>query len=128
MLRRCWFVCTLGLAWIAGCAAAEPGAGAPLPMRPSLDQVVAAARADAARRSGRAADTLRLVSAERVTWPDGSLGCPRPGMAYTMALVPGFRVVLADGGERFDYHADQRGQLLLCPAGRATDPVDGGTR
>lgn len=137
MSRHPSFLFALGLAWLAGCAAADAGAGGPvgspgaaLPpgARATLEQVVAAARADAARRSGRAAEGLQLVSAERVTWPDGSLGCPRPGMAYTMALVPGFRIVLSAAGERYDYHADQRGQLVLCPPGRAADPVDGGTR
>lgn len=132
MLRRGSLICTLGLAWVAGCAAAGPGpggspaappAGVAPGTRATLEQVGAAARADAARRSGVAADALQLVSAERVTWRDGGLGCPQPGMAYTMALVPGFRVVLKAGSESFDYHADQRGNLLLCPAGRATDPL-----
>lgn len=129
MLRRLSCLSILGLAWVAGCAAtaATPSAGAGAApgapsARPTLDEVVAAARADAARRSGRAAASLQLLSAERVTWPDGSLGCPRPGMAYTMALVPGYRVRLAAGGDAWDYHADLRGALVLCPAGQSVDP------
>lgn len=112
---------TLGLAWVAGCAAAGPAAGgAAAP--PTLDDVVAAARADAARRSGRDGSALQLLSAERVTWADGSLGCPRPGMVYTMALVPGYRVRLGAGADVYDYHTDLRGTLSLCPAGLAVDP------
>lgn len=131
MSHRASLLFVLGLATVAGCAAAGPEAAAPPPgpaARPSLEQVVAAARADAARRSGQPAAALQLLSAERVTWPDGGLGCPEPGRLYTMALVPGFRVVLKAGGETFDYHADQRGALTLCPPGRSREPVGGGAR
>lgn len=121
MLRRLSCLSILGLAWVAGCAATVAAPGAPS-ARPTLDEVVTAARADAARRSGRDAAALQLLSAERVTWADGSLGCPRPGMAYTMALVPGYRVRLAAGGDSWDYHADLRGALVLCPAGQAVEP------
>ena len=41
---------------------------------PGLDAMVRAARADAARRTGLAAETLELLSADSVTWRDGSLG------------------------------------------------------
>ncbi len=124
MLRRSSLLTILGLAWVAGCAATEttPAAPAAPNARPTLDDVVAAARADAARRSGRAAASLQVLSAERVTWSDGSLGCPRPGMAYTMALVPGYRVRLGADGQAWDYHADLRGALVLCPAGLAVEP------
>jgi SAM-dependent methyltransferase len=33
------------------------------------------------------ADAVTVVTVERVTWPDGSLGCPDPDQMYTMALV-----------------------------------------
>ena len=57
----------------------------------SLDDVVRKARADAAQRTQRAPDALELVSAEAVTWRDGSLGCPEPGKMYTMVLTDGVR-------------------------------------
>lgn len=97
--------------------------GQPAPT--SLAAVVQAARSDAAQRSGARADAIELVAADTVTWRDGALGCPVPGMAYTMALVPGYRVQLRVQDIDFDYHADARGQLLLCPRGRAVDPVPG---
>ncbi len=87
-----------------------------------------AARADAARRTGVAAESLALVSAESVTWSDGSLGCPQPGMAYTQALVPGYRVRLRGPAGEMDYHASTRGALVLCPAGRAVEPLPGASR
>ncbi|MGB5102618.1 MAG: hypothetical protein WBO04_04770 [Steroidobacteraceae bacterium] len=92
-------------------------------MQQSLRTVVDAVLADAASRTGRPVDELEVVSAESVTWSDGSLGCPAPGMMYTQALVPGYRVVVDAGGQRYDYHASLRGGFSLCPEGRAIDPV-----
>jgi outer membrane lipoprotein-sorting protein len=92
---------------------------------PAIDRIVQAARADAAQRSGLAAAQLQLVAAESVTWADGSMGCPRPGMLYTQALVPGYRVKLKVGSEVWDYHAGERGGLVLCPPGRSAEPGPG---
>ena len=89
-------------------------------------RVVEAARADAARRSGLPAAQLQVVTLESVTWRDGSLGCPRPDMAYTQALVPGYRVRLQVGSEVWDYHASERGAVALCPAGRSQEPGPSG--
>jgi hypothetical protein len=100
----------------------------PAAMTSSLEEVVRAARADATRRTGVAAESLVVVSAESVTWSDGSLGCPQPGMMYTQALVPGYRVRLRGPGGEMDYHASVRGALVLCPAGWAVNPLPGASR
>ena len=75
----------------------------------------------AAAGSGQDRATLVIVSAKAVTWNDGSLGCPKPGVMYTQALVDGFRVVVAAGDRQLDYHMSQTGQPRLCerpaPAG-----------
>ena len=92
-------------------------------MAPDLKAITDAALADASRRTGRPVAELGVASAESVVWADGSLGCPQPGMAYTMALVPGYRVRIRAGDELLDYHASTRGYLLLCPAGLAVDPT-----
>ena len=97
-------------------------------MPSALDDLVQAARADAARRTGLAADALVLVSAESVTWSDGSLGCPQPDVLYTQALVPGYHIVLRGPGGEMDYHASARGALVLCPAGRGVAPLPGAAR
>lgn len=96
-------------------------------MNATLASVTDAVVSDAAQRSGLKKSDLVVESAEAVTWADGSLGCPAPGAMYTMALVPGFRIRIRAGGELLDYHATERGQFLLCPPGRAVDPVDGVT-
>ena len=110
---------------VAGAAEAETGKGGVM-QRLDLDSAVRLARADAARVTGTAADSLTLISAERVTWSNGGVGCPMPGVEYTQALVPGFRIRLRGPAGELDYHAGERGGVLLCPAKRATDPVPGG--
>ena len=126
----------VGLLGLLGAACATQAVGPPPQQSPpptaamasSLDEVVRAARADAASRTGVTAESLVLVSAESVTWSDGSLGCPQPGMMYTQALVPGWRVRLRGPGGEMDYHASVRGALVLCPAGRAVESVPGASR
>ncbi len=75
----------------------------------------AAATEDLAHRLGIDATAVTVVSDEEVTWPDGSIGCPRPGLVYTQQLVEGAKIVLEAAGERFEYHAAGGGQPFLCP-------------
>ncbi|MCZ8131178.1 MAG: hypothetical protein O9284_07720 [Steroidobacteraceae bacterium] len=55
-----------------------------------------------------------MIVDEAVTWPDGSLGCPEPGMAYAMALVPGYRVILRFEAREYACHASARGGFKCC--------------
>ena len=93
-----------------------------------LQSMVQQALDDAGRRSGRDASTLKLVSAETVTWPDASIGCPQPGMQYAQVLVPGYRIRIQAGPKVLDYHAGRSGQPFYCPAGRVTEPAAGDPR
>lgn len=128
MLTRALLLLTLGLQ--AGCMAtpARPEAATPVPTTTTLQQAISAARADAARRFGAPGQSLELVSAADVTWPDGSLGCPQPDRRYTQAIVPGYRVRLKGPAGLLDYHLSARGGLVLCPADRSTDPLPGNSR
>ncbi len=90
---------------------------------PARRGVVADAVADLARRLGVEEAEITVVSAEEVTWRDGSMGCPRPGMLYPQMLTDGNRVVLEAQGQRYEYHAGGRRSAFLCenpepPAGR----------
>ncbi len=81
------------------------------------------ALADAALRSGLPASALQVESADAVTWRDGSLGCPRPGLMVTQALVPGYRIRIRAGSELLNYHAGARGEPAFCPASLAQAPL-----
>lgn len=96
-------------------------------VNPDLQSIVDAALDDASKRTGRDRSTLVVVSREAVVWPDGGLGCPEPGVRYTMAPVEGYRIRIQAGADLLDYHANRRGYLVLCPTGRAVDPLPGGS-
>jgi hypothetical protein len=94
-------------------------------MPQSLQAATEAALEDAARRSGLPVERLRVVEAALVTWPDGSLGCPQDGMAYTQALVRGYRILIQAGEAVLDYHAGSSGKPFYCPPERAAPPLPG---
>ena len=74
--------------------------------------------ADAAERTGVDVDDIEVVQAEAVTWSDGSLGCPEPGMFYTQALVDGYHVIVDAGGEELDFRVTGNGGFVLCEQDR----------
>ena len=81
----------------------------------ALAAMEASVRADAALLWPLADPKLMQIAVDELSWADGSLGCPRPGMAYTQALVPGWRLTVRSAGFELAYHASRRGQWLLCP-------------
>ncbi len=81
---------------------------------PASDPQIVAAVSDLADRLGIDPALVAVVGWEEVTWRNGSLGCPRPGFAYTQALVDGMRVVLEYDGVRYSYHAAGAQDPFLC--------------
>jgi len=78
--------------------------------------------ADAAKRLNVAESAIVLVRAEQVTWGDGSLGCPEPGLVYTQNLVPGYLIVAKTDDRELTYHTDSREQAKNCAWVRPTAP------
>jgi len=60
-------------------------------------------------------DAIDVMSAERVTWNDGSLGCPSHGRSYTQALVPGYRVLLEHDNSEYAFHGADNRPMTYCP-------------
>jgi hypothetical protein len=84
---------------------------------PDLPAIVEAARKDLAERLAVDPDRIEVVEARSVVWPDGSLGCPEPGMVYTQALQDGTLVRLRYGSKVYAYHGGgTRGPFLCAPA------------
>ena len=79
-----------------------------------MRELVEAAVADLAGRLGRDPGAIELVSAEPVTWPDASLGCPLPGMSYRQVPEDGYRIVLRAGEREYAYHGGARLGPFLC--------------
>lgn len=106
-----------------------PPATQPMPEPPPATtgevpaSILDAILADAATRSD---GPFVVVRAQAVTWSDGSLGCPEPGMNYTQALVDGYWVVLEGDSQTLDYRASANGSFKLCPALLGVPPIGGG--
>ncbi len=94
--------------------AAMPDSPASSPVEPGLETLVATARADLARRLGVPVEQIEVLEARSVTWPDGSLGCPQPGMRYTQVLVDGALIRLLAGGKVYEYHSGGSRAPFLC--------------
>ena len=125
-LTGAWLACTLA----SGCALGQAAGGPPPVVKEKAvtntpAEMIEAALDDAANRSTTARADIKVTSAEAVTWSDGSLGCPQPGMLYTQALVAGYRIVLHAGTQVLNYHAAARGKPVFCPASRVVAPTAG---
>lgn len=120
------FVGVVSTALLGACVAADSEATeSAMGATSRLQALTEAALVDASQRTGRPRSEWSVVSAEAVTWRNGALGCPQPGLLYTDALVPGYRIVIEGAGQRLDYHAGAQGAPLLCPADRAEEPAPG---
>ncbi len=97
-----------------------PGQGdAALPTGPVPDGVreqpeVRAAIEAHAERVGVPVEEVEVAGYAQVTWSDGSLGCPEPGMMYTQALVPGQQLILSVDGKLASYHAANGKPFSYC--------------
>jgi hypothetical protein len=72
---------------------------------------------DLSERTGVSQEKISVVQAQEILWSDGSMGCPKPGVFYTQAMVNGFQVILEVGDQKYDYHASETGYYVLCESG-----------
>lgn len=73
----------------------------------------AAVLSDLAAR-GIATEGIAVVTARAVTWPNGALGCPKPGMAYVQMIINGYQVVVSVAGKAYDYRFGSTATPSLC--------------
>jgi len=128
-------IALVAVLWITiGCSASSSSGGSGPPVTPgaqptrgqpagssagpgSLDlptSVVDPVIAEIARVAGVAPEEVVVISAETMTFSDGSLGCPEPGMMYTQALVDGYKIVAEAGGMTYDYRGSGTGDFRRC--------------
>lgn len=58
-------------------------------------------------------DTVVIVSADQVEWPDSCLGIKTPGIMCAMIVSPGYKVILQAAGGTYEYHTDLTGDRVL---------------
>jgi hypothetical protein len=78
--------------------------------------------ADLVQRTNADEKNIKVIRSQAVTWRDGSLGCPKPGVFYTQALVDGYWVILQIEGTDYDYRVSNSGYFTLCE-GRGGIPI-----
>lgn len=70
------------------------------------------ARQTVAGALGTDPTTVRIVTIRPRDFPDASLDCPAPGMAYAQVITPGYQVLAEAAGRRFDVRvAGTRGRI-----------------
>jgi hypothetical protein len=57
---------------------------------------------------------IKIIEVQEKEFPDGSLGCPQEGMAYTQAVESGYIVKLEYEGAIYDYRIGQNNRILQC--------------
>ena len=109
-MRTSLLVVTMTVA-IAACGTVPDGGSGTLPGQAttSLHQDSSSTRqelaiADLASHLDIDPSEIRVISDEDVSWSDGSVGCPEPGMSYTQAIVPGYLIVLEVDDTEYRYH------------------------
>lgn len=51
-----------------------------------------------------AKDVILVDTIQALDWPDSSIGCPKPGMAYMQVITPGHKVTLRANGQTYVVH------------------------
>ena len=83
-------------------------------LQPGAIEIVTQATTDLAQQLGVAVGDIKVEQVEAVVWPDGSLGCPEPGMMYTQALEDGMLIKLSIDSQIYQYHSGQSRGPFLC--------------
>ncbi len=66
----------------------------------------------ASQETGLRTSNLRIVQADKQSWPDGCLGLYEPNVLCTMAIVPGWRVTVEAGDSRLVYRTNDSGSVV----------------
>lgn len=93
------------------------------PLPSGLEALVEKAKQDLAQRLSVSVDQINLVEAKSVVWPDASLGCPQPDMAYAEVLTSGYLILLNAGNKEYEYHASKGTEVVYCE--NPVPPVQG---
>ena len=82
--------------------------------RQPFEPLLRVAIGDLARRLDIDPAHISVVETRAVMWPDRSLGCPRPGMAYAQVPQDGALIRLQAQGREFAYHSGGGRAPFLC--------------
>jgi hypothetical protein len=83
-------------------------------VEPGLERLVDRAKEDLAQTLSIPVEEIEVLEAKSVVWPDGGLGCPEPGMAYTQVPREGLLIRLWAKERIYSYHGGAGTPLFLC--------------
>jgi len=86
----------------------------PTPADTGLQNLIEKAKTDLAQRLAISVHEIILLEATSVVWPDASLGCPQPGMAYIQVPEDGLLIRLQVGDQIYPYHSGGFRDPFLC--------------
>ena len=86
----------------------------------SAQEILHSIELDLAEQLDLDADKIQVVSVEAVEWPDASMGCPKPGMAYAQVLTAGYRIELQVEGQAYVYHTSSD-SFVWCDESRPVE-------
>lgn len=122
-----WAVAALLLSVVVGCGALPvPGTASdettgaqttttPLPGVPAeVEELIQTARAALGERLQQADAAIELVDVEPAEWPTAAMGCPQPDQTYAQVNTPGYVVRLKVGGNAYELHVGNSGQVVFC--------------
>ena len=81
---------------------------------PGLEPFVVMAKEDLAERLEVGVETIEVLEAELVVWPDASMGCPDPEMMYIQVPQDGSLIRLQIEDAVFEYHTGGNRPPFLC--------------
>jgi hypothetical protein len=94
----------------------------PVPVQPGLETLVKQAMEDLAERLSIPVEQIEVLEAKSVVWPDGGLGCPEPGLAYTQVPREGVLIRLRAERRIYSYHGGAGARPFLCERATTFDP------
>ena len=83
-------------------------------VEPGLEPLIQQAIDDLAKRLDVGVENIKVLRTESTIWPDSSLGCPQPGMAYLQVPEDGALIVLQVDSALYEYHNGGNRGLFLC--------------
>jgi hypothetical protein len=86
----------------------------PVPQSQGVTALVNIAIEDLAVRLDTSQENIQLVQFEAVVWPDGSYGCPQPGVEYPQVQREGYRIQLDYADRVYYYHGGENREPFLC--------------
>ncbi len=124
-----WSLSSIAILLAACATSATQAAPTPQPIptisaRGGMDTLpVARAKSFLADKLGINKETIQLVDAQTVQWPDSCLGVQTPGIMCAMHVVDGLKITLSAKGQTYEVHTNLDGSQIVLASEPDTAPA-----